>query len=84
MENNITEARKELLDAIKSKVPANAQSVVVDSLQGYINSLSASDCKAMAEMIRTKGLASILFGAKKIRKQKEKAGEDMTAGKEAK
>lgn len=77
----IEEARNELREAIKSKVPAAVRPVVEESLLPMIDTLSENDARTMAKMIREKGLIGLLLAGKKKKKELEKNKADLTDGK---
>lgn len=77
----IEEARNELREAIKDKVPAAVRPVVEESLFPMIDTLSENDARTMAKMIREKGLMGLLLAGKKKKKELEKNNADLTDGK---
>ena len=77
----IEEARNELREAIKGKVPAAVRPVVEESLLPMIDTLSENDARTMAKMIREKGLMGLLLAGKKKKKELEKNNADLTDGK---
>ena len=67
---SLEKARNDLVKLISKKTPASARSVINETVIPMVSTLSESDCKAMADVIKKKGLMGALMTAKKKTKKK--------------
>lgn len=79
-EPDLEAAREELINVIRKKTPPTASDFILSTLTPIVNSLSASDCKNMADIINKKGLAGALMMGKRMKKKIQKDGGDLNEG----
>ena len=69
-EESLKEARENLIKIISQRIPASARGSIEQSIVPTVYTLNESDCIAMAELIKKKGLMRAFAMAKKKTKKK--------------